>query len=113
MPSGFQCTFEEGLCDEWWIFPRDTITDPLTNMTETFNTWMVIQGPTISLLTGPKHDHTLKVIYEELSRQIDDLHILILIFRVNTNFIFNNFRILTASTCSPKAMETRSYLHFN
>merc|ERR1712130_939217 len=29
-------------------------------MTETFNEWMVIQGPTISLLTGPKFDHTLK-----------------------------------------------------
>ena len=60
-PSGFECTFEDGICGFWELFPRNEVKDPRTNMTKIYNAWMVIQGPSISLLTGPKHDHTRKV----------------------------------------------------
>ena len=59
-PSGFECTFEEGLCTGWSIVERGIIKDPRTNITENVGQWMVLQGSSISLLTGPLFDHTRK-----------------------------------------------------
>ena len=43
-PSGFECTFEEGLCDGWEVYERQVIKDPRTNITENVGQWMVLQG---------------------------------------------------------------------
>ena len=49
-PTGFECTFEEGLCDDWFLVPSQNHKDPMTNMTEVFSEWIVLQGSTLRFL---------------------------------------------------------------
>ena len=61
---GFECTFENGMCNEWqgvnnnirWIYKQfndDKMDHPME----------VVKGPQHSLFTGPRVDHTKKSIY--------------------------------------------------
>ena len=42
-PSGFECTFEEGLCEKWIIVPEHESKDSRTNITEYVRQWKVLQ----------------------------------------------------------------------
>ena len=51
-PTGFECTFEEGLCDDWFLVPSQNHKDPITNMTEVYSEWIVLQGPTLRFVVS-------------------------------------------------------------
>ena len=59
-PNEFECTFDKGLCNGWKIEPKGIRKDPITNITEILSDWVVLKGPSMSLLTGPNRDHTTR-----------------------------------------------------